>query len=76
MTPTTSPRHRDDSHCYFVLRVGVEALAEELAVYRVYGGDVFVVGYSWTIVDPRTVADCRTLAGLPFWLSKWFSQHG
>lgn len=35
MTPTTSPCHRDDSHCHFVLRVGVAAVAEELAVYRV-----------------------------------------
>lgn len=44
MTPTTSSCYRNDSYCHFVLRVGVAAVAEELAVYRVYGGDVVVVG--------------------------------
>ena len=41
------------------------AKSEMQTVYRVFGGDSRVEGFSWTPVNPNSVKDFRNLAGLP-----------
>jgi RHS repeat-associated protein len=38
---------------------------KDITVYRVFGGDSRVEGYSWTPVYPRAVSNFRDVAGLP-----------
>jgi RHS repeat-associated protein len=41
------------------------ATAEEVTVYRVFGGDARAQGYSWTTQNPNTIGNFRNAAGLP-----------
>ncbi|HEY9003264.1 MAG TPA: RHS repeat-associated core domain-containing protein, partial [Mucilaginibacter sp.] len=43
----------------------VEAADAEIKVFRVFGGDSQGLGRSWTPIDPSTVSNYRSLAGLP-----------
>ena len=48
-----------------VARVTRGGLQEGTKVYRVWGGKSGPWGESWTTVDPRTVKNLRSAAGLP-----------
>lgn len=42
-----------------------KTVEEQIAVYRVFGGDARAQGFSWTPTDPRTVGNFKDAAGLP-----------
>ncbi|MEI6349105.1 MAG: RHS repeat-associated core domain-containing protein [Bacteroidota bacterium] len=43
----------------------VAAKKGEITVYRAFGGDSRVEGFSWTTANPTTVSNYRNVAGLP-----------